>query len=309
MVKVRPSLALSTKRVLSESLTPDMLERIARDVMEGDYDLHSRSAIPRNFPLSGQIAASTLVDDAVAGIRFLRLAERLARLDREGFMGRAWPIANLREVFKGIAAEGYLWDEDTEHFMEDPRIRRTPNWGRLGEGEENRISLLRVDVVRNSRLVREHGEAAARGAYEDLRLILSRCVEGRSGRIWSWEGDGALAAFHFGHSTTSAVLAGLALLHELFLYDRIQNSLGEPLLVRAAVHTGPVRWHAEMGDIAKQETVLQAMEAEARWTPPGCLSITPAVAPTLDRVILDRFHPGPGEASRLLVYEVRLESA
>jgi hypothetical protein len=300
---------LATKKILSESLTPDMLARVARDVMAEDYDLRGRASVPRNFPLSGQVAASALVDDAVAEGRFLHLAERLARLDHEGFMGRAWRITNLREIFRGIEAEGYLWDEDSEHFMEDPRIRRTPNWGRLVEGEENRFSLLRVDVVRNSQLVRTHGEAAARDAYDDLRVILARCVEHRSGRIWSWEGDGALAAFLFGHSTTGAVLAGMALLHELFMYDRVQNNLGEPLRVRAAVHTGPVRWHPDVGEIARQETVLEIMEAEARWTPPSCLSVTPAVAPTLDRVILDRFHPGPGEASRLLVYEVRLGPA
>ena len=306
MFKVRSNLALAAKKSLSESLTPDMLARVAWDVISPSYDIRARAAIPPSFPISSQLAAGIVVDDAINEGRFLHLAERLARLDQEGFMGRAWRIANLREMFKGIEAEGYLWDADTEHFMEDPRTRRTANWGRLVEGEENRFSLLRVDVVRNSRLVHEHGEAMARDAFDDLRIILTRCVEHRAGRIWSWEGDGALAAFLFGHSTTGAVLAGMSLLHELFLYDRIHNNLGEPLLVRAAVHTGPVRWHAQMGGIAKQETVLEAMEAEGRWTPPGCLSVTPAVAPTLDRVILDRFRPGPGDASRLLVYEVRM---
>jgi len=306
LFKVRSNLALVAKKSLSESLTPDMICRVASDVIAPGYDVRARTSIPESFPVSSQLAAGIVVDDAIDAGRFLHLVERMARLDREGFMGRSWRMANMREIFKGIEAEGYLWDADTEHFMEDPRTRRTANWGRLVEGEENRFSLLRVDVVRNSRIVREHGEAMARDAYDDLRVLITRCVEHRTGRIWSWEGDGALAAFLFGHSTTGAVLAGMALLHELFLYDRIHNSLGEPLLVRAAVHTGPVRWSSTMGEIAKQETVLEAMEAESRWTPPGALSVTPAVAPTLDRVILDRFRPGPGEASRLLVYDVRL---
>lgn len=306
MFKVRTNLALAAKKCLSESLTPDMICRVASDVISPGYDVYARTSIPESFPMSSQLAAGVVVDDAINAGRFLHLAERIARLDREGFMGRSWRVANLREIFKGIETEGYLWDGDTEHFMEDPRTRRTANWGRLVEGEENRFSLLRVDVVRNSRLVREHGEAVARGAYDDLRVLMTRCVEHRSGRIWSWEGDGALAAFLFGHSTTGAVLAGMALLHELFLYDRLHNNLGEPLLVRAAVHTGPVRWEATMGEIAKQETVLEAMEAEARWTPPGSLSVTPAVAPTLDRVILDRFRPGEDGGSRLLVYDVGL---
>jgi hypothetical protein len=307
-MKDRGPLAASMKKSLHESLNTDMLARLAHEVFADEYELHERTGFPASVAVPGQVAVDCIVDDALSRGRILHLAERLARLDREGFMGRPYRIVGLREVFKGIAAEGYLWDEATEHFMEDPRIRRTPSWGRLLPGEEHRFSLLRVDVVRNSQLVRAHGEAAARDAFDDLRAILARCVELRSGRIWSWEGDGALAAFLFGHSTTSAVLAGMALLHELFLYDRIHNSLGEPLRVRAAVHTGPLRYYPDMGDIAKQETVLEVMEAESRWTPPGSLSVTPAVAPTLDRVILDRFKPDVAELSRLLVYELRLGS-
>jgi hypothetical protein len=303
-MKDRGPLGSMMKKSLHESLNTDMLARLAHDVFPEDYDLHDRTGFPPSVAVPGQVTVNCIVDDALSQGRFLHLVERLARLDREGFMGRPYRIVGLREILKGIAAEGYLWDEDTEYFIEDPRIRRTPNWGRLLEGEEHRFSLLRVDVVRNSRLVRVHGEAAARGAFDDLRGILSRCVELRSGRIWSWEGDGALAAFLFGHSTTGAVLAGMALLHELFLYDRIHNNLGEPLKVRAAVHTGPIRYFPDVGEIAKQETVLETMEAESRWTPPGTLTVTPAVAPTLDRVILDRFKADRTESSRLLVYEV-----
>lgn len=308
-MKDRSPLAIMMKKSLRESLNADMLGRLAREVFSDEYDLRERTGYPASVAVPGPLAADCIVDDAVAEGRFLHLAERLAKYDREGFMGRAYRVAGLREIFKGIAAEGYLWDEDTEYFMEDPRIRRTPNWGRLLEGEEHRFSLLRVDIVRNSRLVRVHGEAAARDAFGDLRSILARCVELRSGRIWSWEGDGALAGFLFGHSTTGAVLAGMSLLHELFLYDRIHNNLGEPLKVRAAVHTGPIRYYSDLGEIAKQETVIEAMEAESRWTPAGSLSVTPAVAPTLDRVILDRFRPDSSESSRLLFYEVRLGSS
>jgi hypothetical protein len=304
-MKVRTSLAQCSKRCLYEALSAEMLERVARDVIP-DYDLHARTGFPRNIPMQVQVAASRVVDDMISAGLFVHFAERLALLDSEGFMGRAYRIPGLREILKGIAAEGFIWDEETGHFMEDPRIRRTPNWGRIMPGEEHRFSLLRVDVVKNSSLVRKHGESAARVAYEDLRAILARCVERRSGRVWIWEGDGALAGFVFGHSTTCAVLSGMALLHELFIYNRMQNSLGEPLMVRAAVHTGPLRYAVEAEELYKQETAREAMETESRWTPPGCLSITPAVAPTLDRVILDRFRSSAEPKARSLVYEIRM---
>ncbi len=304
-MKVRGSLAQTTKKCLNESLNADMLERIAKDIFP-DYDLHARTGFPPNIPLTGPVAAGRIVDDAVEEGRYLQLVERLARLDREGFMGRPYRISGLRDLVKGVEAEGYLWDAETEHLMEDPRIRRTPNWGRLIEDEEFRFSMLRVDVVKNSRLVKIHGESAARDAFDDLRSMLSRVVERRSGRIWSWQGDGALAGFLFGHSTTASVLAGMALLHELFLYDRLHNRIGEPLKVRAAVHTGLLRYCEDAREIMKQETAHEVMEIESRWTPPGSLVISPAVAPTLDRVLLDRFKPVSGDSSRYLAYDIRL---
>ncbi len=300
-MRVKGSLSQMLKKNLNESLSAEMLERMARDVIPG-YDLHERTGFPANIPLQGQTAASRVVDDMVEEDLFLHFIERLVRLDREGFMGRSYRVAGLREVFKSIGAEGYIWDAETSRFMEDPHIKRSQNWGRLIPGEELRFSLLRVDVVKNSHIVKVHGESAARGAYEDLRSMLARCAESRAGRVWSWEGDGALAAFLFGHSTTSSVLAGMALLHELYIYNRFYNRIGESVRVRAAVHTGPIRFHTEVGEILKQETCREVIESESRSTPPDALSISPAVAGTLDRVILDRFRSGAG--SRALVYSI-----
>lgn len=307
-MKVKGALSQILKKSLYESLSAEMLERMAQDVI-ADYDLRKRSGFPPNIPMQGQTAASRIVDDIVADDLFLHFIERLVRLDREGFMGRSYRIAGLREIFKCIGAEGYVWDVETGRFMEDPRIRRTQNWGRLMQGEELRFSLLRIDVVKNSRIVKVHGETAARGAYDDLRGILSRCAESRSGRVWSWEGDGALAAFLFGHSTTSSVLAGMAFLHELFIYNRAYNRIGESVRVRAAIHTGPIRYSTEVGEILKQETCREVVESESKWTPPDGLSISPAVAGTLDRVLLDRFKPATESGSRALVYSIGLGGA
>jgi hypothetical protein len=306
-MKVRGALTQTLKKSLYESLNAEMLERVAQDVI-ADYDLCERTGFPRNIPMQVQIAASRIVDDVLAEDRLLHFLERLVLLEREGFMGRSYRIACLREILKQTMGEGYIWDQDTGRFMEDPRIRRTQNWGRILPGEELRFSLLRIDVVKNSLLVKNHGEAAARGAYENMRGMLSRAVDGRAGRVWSWEGDGALAAFTFGHSTTLSVLAGMSMLHELFIYNRTYNRIGEPLRIRAAVHTGLLRYDTDLGEMLKQETCKEAVEAESKWTPTDSLSITHAVAGTLDHVILDRFKPGSEPGSRALVYSINLEA-
>lgn len=306
-MKVRSNLAQVTKKSLSEATNLDMMARVARDVFPS-YDLHERTGFPSTVPISPQVAAYHIVNDAILENRFLHLAERLILLDREGYMGRRYPVPGLGEIVRLIRTEGYVWDEETELFMEDPRVRRTPNWGRLLDEDEFSFAVLRLDVANNSKMVQIHGEKAMRGAIEDLRQIIARCVEVRTGRIWNWEGDGALAGFLFGQRTIQAVLAGMAILHELFLYDRLHNRLGEPLRVRAAVHTGDFRYHSDPEKLVKQEIIQETVEIESRLTPIGSLVITPAVAPTLDRVVLDRFHPVPHSLdSRLLAYEVHVE--
>lgn len=306
-MKVRSNLAQLTKKALYEAITLDMMARIARDIFTV-YDIREQTGFPTTVPITSQIAAHHIVNDVIAENRFLQLIERLIQLDREGFMGRGYPVQGLGEIVKQIHAAGYIWDEETDLFMEDPRIRRTPNWGRLVDDDEFQFAILRLDVAGNSRMVKAHGEEAMRGALEDLRQIVSRCVEVRTGRVWQWEGDGALAGFLFGSRTSEAVLAGMAILHELFLYDRLHNRLGEPLRIRAAVHTGPLKYQSDPEKIIKQEIIQETIEVEANQTPTGALVITPAVAPTLDRVILDRFHPvSHSSDARLLAYEVRVE--
>jgi hypothetical protein len=98
----------------------------------------------------------------------------------------------------------------------------------------------------------------------------------------------------------------MALVHELFVYNRVYNRIGEPLRVRAAVHTGPLRYSSDVSEMIKQETCQEVMEVEAGWTPPEALSITHAVANTLDRVIRDRFSSSAESGKRVLVYSIGL---
>ncbi|MBN1241898.1 MAG: adenylate/guanylate cyclase domain-containing protein [Spirochaetales bacterium] len=308
-MKVRKELVQLSRRTLLESVPPELHHKLARELFQG-YDLHEATGFPATVPIPPQISAQVIVDDALRRDRFLELIELFVRLEKSGFMGRSYPIPQLRELFHQIGLEGFTWDQHTSMFMEDPRMRRTANWGRVLPGEERRYSLLRIDIARNSRLVRTHKPTEVRRAFADLREMLTRSVEDRGGRIWAWEGDGALAAFLFGHATTSATLAGMALLHDLFLYNRFDNPLEEALRIRSAVHTGPLRFSEDQVEIRRQETCKEAVELEEHCAPPDWLVISAAVAPTLDRVLFERFKPIEAKnAWSVYGYTVKLEGA
>lgn len=306
-MRIRSSLAAISAKALYESLPVEMMVRLADRFIPG-YDAHERTGYPLNIPIPAQEAARRVVADAIVSERYLDFVEALIDLDRRGFMGKPYPVSGIRDICKAVAAEGYAFDQGTGLFMEDPRVRRSSNWGRLHEGEEAMFAFLRLDIVKNSELVRSHGAEAAARAYADLREIVARASESRGGRVWAWEGDGGLVAFRFGHQATAAALTGMSILHELFLYNRFSNRIGSPLKIREAAHAGLAHWSPLESEIKKLETVKETVEIESSMTPPDALAISSALAPSLDRVIQERFRASKGQAGhRVFVYSIEME--
>ncbi|MEW6565321.1 MAG: hypothetical protein ACOZCE_04625 [Spirochaetota bacterium] len=287
-MKVKTGLHRLTCKILYESLSMDMIVRIARIIMPG-YDIHRQSGIPENIPITAQTAAEQVVKDIIAAGRYLQLIELLIKIDTTGYMGRDYPLLYMRDLIKTILSEGYSYDSVTGLFMENAHNQISPNWGRLVPGDEFQLALLRLDIVHNSELVRKHDKRVVDAAYADLRNMVSRAVLPRMGRLWFWEGDGCLAAFVFGKKERSAVLAGMEILHNLFFYNRLSNSLGTDLQVRLAVHGGPVKYAEDPQELKKNETIREIADIESNYGRPGTLMVTSNVFLSIDRVIQERF--------------------
>jgi hypothetical protein len=266
----------------------EMIVRLARIVIPG-YDIHRQSGIPENIPITAQTAAEQVVKDIIMAGRYLQLIELLIKIDTSGYMGREYPLLYMRDLIKTILAEGYSYDSVTGLFMENAQNQISANWGRLVPGDEFQLALLRLDIVQNSELVRRHEKKAVEATYGDLRTIVSQAVLPRMGRLWFWEGDGCLAAFVFGKKERSAVLAGMEILHNLFFYNRLLNTLGSPLRVRLAVHGGPVKFAEDPMELKKNETIREIAEIESQYGKPDALIVSSNVFISVDRVIQERF--------------------
>jgi class 3 adenylate cyclase len=185
--------------------------------------------------------------------------------------------------------EGYLLDPESELFFEDPRRQRTPSWGRLKDGVEYPITLLRIDIVNNTRIVRVNGAEDVGAAYERMREIFQRIVEKRRGRVWLWEGDGGMAAFQYGHPNMSATLCGMEFMNEMLLYNLYANPLDKPIQLRAAAHAGFMCFNQDTAELLREELVKETVEIESRYTAPNSFSISASIAPHVDGIIKDCF--------------------
>jgi class 3 adenylate cyclase len=287
--------ALFCRKCLQQSLPVNLMIRFARIVFP-EYDIYRRTGLSEGMPISNQTAAQRIVADMIQDGRFIDFVEALIQIEAAGYMGRRYALKGLNDVISGLIQDGYSYDPVSGQFFENQLERISPDWGRLKDGDERKMTLLRLDIAKNSNLVRQNPRDKIERAYRDLRAIISRAVTSRLGRLWVWEGDGALAAFLFGTREKSAVLCGMDILRELFFYNRLHNPLNGPIGLRIGAHAGPVIYSTDERERQKDETAQEAAELESR-AQVNSMAVSYNLLTMMDQNILCLFGPeknGPG---------------
>ena len=286
-MKIKSANTTSCKKCLQVSLSVEMMVYFAKLVYPS-YDFYTRTGFKEGMPIPSDFAAGRIVMDMVEDGYYVDFAEMLIETGTKGYRGKSYKLSGLDGVVAGLIAEGYVYDKVTGQFFENQRERISTNWGRLQEGGERKMTMLRLDIVGSSELVRNNPQTAIKKAYSDIRDIIIRAVNTRIGRLWSWEGDGALAAFCFGPMEKMAVYAGMEILHELFFYNRIYNPLDRPINIRLGAHIGQVRYSSSELERLQNDTVKQAMVLESLATNNSlCVSFNMYIA--IEQTILSLF--------------------
>ena len=278
---------------------------VAKEFMPG-YNLHRRTGIPDSIAIPSLDAAKCIVDDIILEDRFLDFIAYLIRYEEEGIMGRRITVSYLREIVKTIFSQGYMYDKDQRMFVEDPRVRKSRNWGVLKPGIEYTVCFLRIDITGNTQLVKKNSAASVNTAYGFLRETVHSSAERRNGRVWLWEGDGGVAAFAFGNRNQAATLAAMEILHELFFYNKTRCPLTSPLRVRIGVHSGPCEYTEENAALNKTETMQRVMDIEKKYTKPNYCTISVVVREMLDHLVSSQFTLLP-DGGNYFTYTLELE--
>lgn len=263
---------------------------ISRRLLPG-YDLHARTGIPSSVAIPNQNAAKQVMRDIVQCNMFLEFVLMLIDFSDQGkgVAGRKISIPYLRQILNGVYQMGFIYDRSNKIFVENPAERKTRNWGTLKNKIEYTMAFLRIDIVGNTKMVRKHDPKELEGVYLKMRDLLISSVEKRNGRVWNWDGDGGLAAFCFGNMHESAVLAGMEILHDLFIYNHTQCPLENGLNVRMAVHSGPFEYTSNNEKMQNSDTVKKAANIEHKHTATNGLSISQPVKVMLDTLTSKQF--------------------
>ncbi len=306
-MELRIPSALKTQciRSLAASMDSHTITHMVRTIFPG-YDIYERTGFPESLAIPNQNVATQVVEDVIAENKFLSFVELLIHAQDFGIMGRRYPVSHLREIIKGTYDLGFVFDKETQSFVENPRYRRTRNWGVLESGLEYTIVFLRVDIAGNTALVKKHPADVVENTYKDLRRIVTEASEKRNGRIWLWEGDGGIVAFYFGNRHAGAVLSAMDIIHRLFIYNRVECRLSEPLKIRVGIHAGPCEYTENEEELKMHETVKEVFAVE-RETKLNTFNVSVVVRVMLDEFLSDNLTPVDSRKNTPYRYMLELE--
>lgn len=304
-MRIPGSLINGTIRVLYENLSIDIMMKLAQMVDE-DFNFYTVSGFRESIPVNSQDCASVIVKEMVRQNKFLNLVESMIQINEKGFMGRSYPIRNLNELIKGLSSLGFVYDQVNKIFFEDAQINASKNWGRLLEDHEYYLALMRLDIVHNTKIVRQNTKAKVEEAYGYFFEMVQKKVYHRWGRIWSWEGDGGMAAFLYGHRQSLAIYCALDILQSLFLFNLFRNPLDTDLQIRLAVHAGMQKYSEDQVKWKKSDTAVRVLELESKFCNPNELVISQAVNSSLEKTLSNLFEE-KNKASGILSYKIKME--
>ena len=305
-MKIKNVNASYCRKCLQLSLPVIMMIRFAK-LVNPNYNIYKRTGLKEGMPISNQNAAQQIVADMIQDGYFVDFVETLIQIDAKGYIGTKYSLRGLDDVVDGLLDEGYSYDKVRGEFFENQRERISPNWGRLNEGDERKMTVLRLDIASNSELVKNNPRPQIEKAYNDIRNIVYRSVTSRLGRLWAWEGDGALSAFLFGPMEQMAVFAGMEILHELFFYNRLRNPLDSPINVRLGGHIGQVRYSDSELERLKNDTIKQAIALE-ETAASNTLCVSYNLYITMDSNILNLFsREKAGRCGKYRLYTMGVE--
>ena len=297
------------RKCLALSLSVEQMNRFAR-LTNPSYDLYESYGFSKGHPIGLHEAADRIVGDMVQNGYYIDFVETLIQAESKGYMGRKFAFRGLDDVIGDVLQAGYSYDNATGQFFEDQNKQITRNWGRLLEGDERQMAVLRLDVVGNTMLVKNNPRTIIDKAYGDLREIVNKAVISRLGRLWTWEGDGALGVFMLGDYSCSAIYAAMEILNEMFVYNKTENPLNSPIKLRVAAHSGLLTYTESATQTMKADTIRTAMTLESKAAVPNSMVVSESLAMSQDQSLLNIFSEPkvvPGSTDKYRLYQFNLE--
>lgn len=286
-----PSLLHQQIELLSANFKPAEINEIGKLIIKG-YDSHIATGTNSHITLSSRKCASALVEACREHDCTDKLIQMLAELDEKTLLGRPIKVEGIEALLNDLSKAGMVYDFQRKRILHARRdIHALVNWGSLKDGKEYSVSVMSLDIVNNSGLVKTYGTRAMEKLYYKLRLYIQSKIESCDGRVWSFAGDGGIVAFTFKDHETRALLCGLEILRSLPLFNMTSVlPLSEKFTLRLGLHSGKLRFMSDTGSIVS-DVINYAAHLEKKAAEEGKLAISSTIKEAVDPRIMTIFEP------------------
>jgi hypothetical protein len=272
---------------LTRAFTASEITKFIHPLIQ-NIDLYKLTGYPSNAPIPRKEAAKQIIDLVHKKNMIQNLLNLYIQTAQRGFKGEKIIFNNTKPVVKEMHECGFAWSKDLKKVVLIGEKEKRTDWGLLEEGKTYNFCFGSVDISQNSRLVRTYHNSLIRSTYQNFKTMVTRAVESRFGRIWTWEGDGGLVAFHLQDFVNLAVLSSVDILSSMPYFNTIYNYLGENIRIRIALHAGNANYN---GDTATthSEAIERVRQLEKHYTELSTITVSKSTFPHISSNIRNNF--------------------
>jgi hypothetical protein len=277
------------KKTIIGSLNADQVNQLAGQI-DGRFDVYQLSGFGNNIPVPRLVAAETVLYYFRQEKELVQFIAILLQSENNFVFDSNIKIKNRQKLLNILEKKNWLYDERAKTFKRDQAVTFTSDWGFMRDGEEYRLAFTSIDIVSNSKIVKTNVRVDVENTYSSFRSFIQKQIESRNGRIWFWHGDGGVAAFYEHKGIQQSIIAMIAILSYLPVFNVFENELKpeDDIKIRIGVHYGHAIYHQDKSKIISTDLIV-AENIEKNISFKNSISITDTIYNSLDSVIRNYF--------------------
>ncbi len=257
---------------LSKNFNSEEIVYIARE-LERNFDIYEVSGFPSSMRLPAKDTADVVCRFFLEKKLLTELVNVILGLNNKQFRGKMVYLKDIGTLAKAIEDMGYEYSKESKGIRMSEKDGKRPDFGVCKEGEEYDFALMDIDIVKNSEIVNKFSYDLVKSTYTKIIAYFTNRIEKRGGRIWTWAGDGGLAAFYGNEMCVKAVNAAIDIVAGIPLFNAEHNDLPVDLNVRVAVHKGRCIYR-ENKDLMLSDDINFVVHLEKKFTHINSISLS-----------------------------------
>ena len=279
------------KKLIAEDLYRAFTLRELRKfcwIIQPDLDLYKLTGHTENLSIPIKEAAFNVVEHFHRTKKLIPLLNLIIHSAKVGFKGEQVVFNNLKKIFHEMIECGYKYNPEINKIIIIEKNGKRTDWGFLEEGLIYNFSFISIDICENSKLFQKYETSIIRQTYQNFKNIVKSLVEKRDGRIWTWEGDGGIAAFHIKDYINQSILSAIDILSAMPIFNSTSNYINDDILIRIGINVGDAQYKEDV-DMIDSDSINKTRIIEKKHTYPMSISVTYNTYQHLDSIIKHYF--------------------